>query len=887
MLKVTDLTMDYLAAPIGVEKLPVFGWKAVSDKRNIMQTAYRLQIGRDSAFCSLIYDSGMVLSGESAHIKLTGITLESTARYYVRVKIVDNTGEESSFSEPETFVTALLDSEWFGKYITVPFEEESKSEAYYIRKEFTLQGEVREAYLCSTALGIYHAYINGEKAGADELAPGWTAYHKNLLYQINDITSSLNAGDNTIGIMLGAGWYKGSFGPFGTRNHYGDRLAFLGEIHILYANGKKEIIGTDESFQAKRSPVIFSEIYDGEIYDAGRETPNWHCNYLEDEEFVNCIALEHSYDILTAQPGCRLKVMEEVKAKEIFQTPEGDLVVDFGQNLAGFIRVKAKGSYGDRIELNCFEILDKDGNVYTENLRTARQTLLYIFGEKEESVYQPFFTYQGFRYARIKEYPGTPKVDNFTACAVYSEMERTGYFECSDSRINQLQSNILWGMKGNFVDIPTDCPQRDERLGWTGDAQIFCRTACYLMNTYQFYSKWLKDLALEQHEAGGVPHVVPDLLSMTADAAGSSVEDTHSAAAWADAAVIVPWTLYLVYGDKDILVRQYKSMKTWIDFMETHAEDYIWNYRQQFGDWLALDAKEGSYYGATPNTLTCTAFFAYSTELFAKIAGIIGNIQDKKRYSELHKKIVTKYRKTFVDADGKLLVRTQTAHILSLMFGLIPDEYKTSVAKDLADLLEKENNHLVTGFVGTPYFCQVLSGNGYSEKAYSLLLQTDYPSWLYQVEKGATTVWEHWDGLKENGEMWSADMNSFNHYAYGAVGSWLYQSAAGIETDERDAGYRRIIFRPHVSNRLSYVTGEYESIYGRVCSMWTAERERVCCEFEIPVNTTAVICLEGNIEILEKDGLMFEWESGKQEYRAEAGSGRYRVIYRRTVILQE
>ncbi len=485
----------------------------------------------------------------------------------------------------------------------------------------------------------------------------------------------------------------------------------------------------------------------------------------------------------------------------------------------------------------------------------------------------------GFQYALVISYPGRPTAENFTAYTLHSEMERTGNIECSNPLLNQLHHNYLWGLKGNFLDVPTDCPQRDERLGWTGDAQIFCRTACYLMNTYTFYKKWLRDVEADQTEEGGVPHVIPNIEEGKTDGNWLLSQGPHSAAAWADVAVIAPWTLYLMYGDREILSRQYRSMKGWINFMKNHSEDYIWNYKLQFGDWVALDAEEGSYFGATPNDLTCTAYFAYSTGLFAKIAKVLGEEKDARDYGELYLNIVRKFQDTFFDESGNMTAQTQTAHIVALYFGLTPKKYIPQTVKSLKRLLAKENGHLVTGFVGTPYFCHALSQNGCVKEAYDLLLKEDFPSWLYQVKMGATTIWEHWDGLKPDGSMWSADMNSFNHYAYGAIGEWMYRVMAGIEADEHCTGFKHAIFYPRIGGGLTYVDGTYHSVYGEEGVRWENNEGIITMTVKIPANTTAAVRLDEAKEVLESDGLSFERKENYME--ANAGSGTYRIVYRR------
>lgn len=773
-------------------------------------------------------------------------------------------------------------SEWKAEFVSAEEEaDKDNSKGTYVRRTFALKGKVKEAYASTTALGLYNFYINGRKVGNDELTPGWTSYCKHLCYQTYDVTEYLNEGDNAMGAILGAGWYKGKMGFLEVRNNYGTRTAFLAQMTVRYENGTEEVFVTDESWTGADAPIVFAEIYDGEIYDASMEIPGWSKAGDVSGTWRPVSSVEFSKEVLAGQGSGKVAEMDEVRARRIFTTPQGDTVIDFGQNMTGHIHVKAYGKPGDVIELHCFEVLDAAGNVYLDNLRGAKESMKYTFAKEGEVEYTTTFTFMGFQYAKIVSYPGTPEVENFTAYTLHTRMNQTGRLEFSNPDLNQLAHNILWGLKGNFVDVPTDCPQRNERLGWTGDAQIFCRTACFLENTYNFYRKWLIDVEADQTPEGGVAHVVPDLLSGRPEIANDWLlgQGSHSAAAWADVAVINPWTMYLTFGDKEILKQQYQSMKGWIGFMREHAQDYIWNYKLQFGDWVALDAEEGSYFGATPNDLTCTAYFAYSTGLFVKIAEILGNDDDAKEYQELYEKVVEKFQKTFFDENGVMTAQTQTAHIVALYFGLTPEKYKETTVGNLLKLLEKENGHLVTGFVGTPYFCHALSQNGHVKEAYDLLLKDDFPSWLYQVKMGATTVWEHWDGMKPDGTMWSPDMNSFNHYAYGAIGEWMVRVAGGLEVDEAKPGYKHAVIYPRLGGGLSFMKCEYDSVYGTVKSFWEDHGNSAVLHVTVPVNTTATICLDGAKAVTESDGLTFTDDGSCM--KAEAGSGEYNICFER------
>ena len=583
------------------------------------------------------------------------------------------------------------------------------------------------------------------------------------------------------------------------------------------------------------------------------------------------LPVKQDMSVLVPQPGCLVTVERELSCT-LITTPSGERVLDFGQNLTGQVRFRVKGRPGDQVYLRCFETLDAAGNAYFANLRQARAEVRYIC-RGGEAVYQEYFSFQGFRYIKVEAWPGALDPADITACVMHSDMAETGRFACSDPLLNQLQHNIEWGLRGNFLDIPTDCPQRDERMGWTGDAQIFSRTAATLRNVYPFFTKWLRDVAFDQAADGGVPHIVPNSIAMFPRAKDWLLnQGMYGAAAWADAAVLIPWNLYLTYGDARVLADQFDSMRRWIDFMRDHAVDYIWNYKLQFGDWVALDAEEGSYYGATPNDLTCTAYFAWSTGIFVKVCRVLGREDMAAEYDALHSRIVDKFRRTFLDDRGVMTVQTQTAHVIALYFGLAPEQGREDTARGLLRLLAAHDGHLVTGFVGTPYITHALSGAGYVREAYDLLLKEDFPSWLYQVKMGATTVWEHWDGLKPDGTMWSPDMNSFNHYAYGAIGEWLYRVMLGLEIDEARPGYRHALLAPKTDDRFTWAEGSFESVYGTVGIRWERQEGRVSLTVRVPFNTTATLTLERGAGLI----------SGNVPAPApvmELGSGEWHISY--------
>jgi alpha-L-rhamnosidase len=879
MFKIENLKINRQIRPVGVCAPVYVGWSLISDKKNTEQARYEIRVSRNSDFS----DCCLKLTRESTagvDIPLYIGNLQDFTVYYVAVNIIDSEAVETGWTET-SFITGICDpAAWSGKFISAEDENAgSRSNGTYVRKEFVLEKQVRTAYVLCTALGLYELYLNGTKVGEDVFKPGWTSYDRRLLYQDYDITEKIHTGKNVCGMLIGPGWYKSEIGFNANRNVYGNRTAASAMVVIHYMDGSRQIIASDESWKGADSPLLYSEIYHGEIYDARLYDGNWAKSGFDDHLWKKVSIIPFNKAKLVPQSGCCVKEHERFPAEKIFTTPSGDTVVDFGQNLAGWVEFKITAPCGTKLEFTCFEMLDQNGNVYLANLRRAKQTILYYCGGNGMEKFHPFFSSQGFRYIRIASWYGAPEPSQFTAVAVYSDMEETGRFTCSNSLINQLQHNILWGMKSNFLDVPTDCPQRNERLGWTGDAQIFCSTAAFLMDTDLFYGKWLQDLALDQRFDGEIPHVVPDVLTKTA---GCKIEETTDAgcsgsAAWADAVVINTWNLYLAYADRHIIDEQYAAMKAFVDGMYRNTVNDTWPMARQFGDWVALDAKEGSYKGATPDEMVCLGYEYYSTVLFSHMLKVIGKQAESVKYAGIAEQIKKLYQKKFFTTDGTLKYKTQTAQIISLYFKLVDDCNRRKVVEDLLDLLKKNTGHLTTGFVGTPYFCHVLSENGHTKEAYDLLLKEDFPSWLYQVKKGATTVWEHWDGLKEDGSMWSADMNSFNHYAYGSVGDWLYKVCAGLYPDVNNPGYKHFYLYPHIGGDFDWTEISYKSMYGLIRSRWERKTGRIKILCTIPANTTVTVMLDGCTHIEADGGIAFEKKNGI--YTGTTGSGRYVIEY--------
>lgn len=691
------------------------------------------------------------------------------------------------------------------------------------KREFACDKEVESATLHITAMGVYEAFLNGKRIGNFIMAPGFTAYDKRHQYQSYDVAELLKK-ENKIEVTVGKGWYRSQFVTRRDYDIWGAYSALIAVLEIVYKDGSEEAIVTNNGWYTAPSRVRFSEIYDGEKYDAS------FCS----EDWKRAMRLHYPTQMLIPQEGEIVCEHEHIAPQRIFTTPKGERVIDFGQNLTGYVSFCVNAKAGDRIVYTHAEALDAEGNFYTANLRSAKQRVEYIARDGEQS-YKPHHTFMGFQYIRIDEAPECLDLNDFEAIVVHSKMERIGYFECSNEKINKLYSNVIWSQRDNFLDIPTDCPQRDERLGWTGDAQVFVKAATYNFNVKKFFHKWLHDLAAEQYPDGGVPYVVPDVVPAV------------PCAAWGDAATICPWQIYLTYGDKAILEEQIDSMIAWVNYIRGRGpEEFLWLGDPQLGDWLGLDAEEGSYKGASDTDLIASAYYAYSANIVAKALKVLG--RDASEFEELYKNI----RKAYIERFNKF--KTQTECAITLKFDLTDD--KPAVAKQLADMVKANGNKLTTGFVGTPYLLDALSENGYTDVAYSLLLQEEYPSWLFSVNMGATTIWEHWDGMKADGTMWSTDMNSFNHYAYGSVAAWMYETAAGIGIDEKMPGGENVILCPRPDKRLEWVKASIETSFGKVLSAWKYTDSGIEYEFGVP--NRAKLILNGEEKILKKGTYKFK-----------------------------
>jgi alpha-L-rhamnosidase len=835
-VSVINLRCENRINPVGVDvPSPRFSWQLISDKKNLMQIAYEIRITNKSGR-SNIWNSGKQMSAQSIYISYTGSTFKSATTYYWQVRVWDNKGKVSDWSEKAFWQMGLLkEDDWKAKWIeSISPADTVNGPALLFRKPFPITKKIESATAFITVHGMYEASINGKKIGNDFLTPGWTSYHKRLQYQVYDVTDLIEKGENVIGMNVGSGWYRTPLAWNDNKNLYGKKLGLLIQLNITYSDGSQESVISNNNWKTTDAgPIRISEIYNGELLDARLELPGWDKTGFNDQSWQDVVEKDYPKNNLIATYNESVTKHESFHPVRIFKTPKGEQVVDFGQNLVGWAQFKVNGKAGDEIIVDHAEVLDKNGNFYTENLRAAKARDIYILNGKGEEFFEPHFTFQGFRYIRLKGFPGEIKPENISAVTLYSNMNPSGQFKCSNPMLNQLQHNIQWGQKGNFLDVPTDCPQRDERLGWTGDAQAFSRTASYNMDVHNFFSKWLKDVAADQSEDGRVPFVVPNVLgSMAGGSAG-----------WADVSTIIPWNMWLAYGDPKILEDQYASMKGWVGFMQSHSRDYLWNTGFHFGDWLfyrPADDNDGRS-AVTDKYLIAQCFFAHSTQLVLNAAKVLNKQEDVQKYSELLNHVKQAFLTEYVTASGRLVSGTQTAYVLALQFDMLPESLRAQAAKRLVTNIQDYDNHLTTGFLGTPYLCPVLTRYGYDTVAYKLLLQETYPSWLYPVKMGATTIWERWDGQKPDSSFQTPGMNSFNHYAYGAIGDWMYRTITGLDTYDDGAGYKKIRIQPHTGGNLSYANADLETGYGKLTVHWKITEGKFMMDVEIPSNTTASI----------------------------------------------
>ncbi|HET8843944.1 MAG TPA: family 78 glycoside hydrolase catalytic domain, partial [Ktedonobacteraceae bacterium] len=773
--------------------------------------------------------------------------LHSREQLIIKVRVWGTNGMASAWSNLATVEAGLLyPDEWSAQFVT-PTWEDDRTQAQpspFLRYEFDVHPGLSRARLYITALGVYEARINGQVIGDQILAPGWTSYPSRLLYQTFDVTALLSQGRNALGAILGDGWYRGRLGfGGGQRNFYGDRLALLAQLEISYADGRIERIVTDQGWRATTGPLLSSDLYDGEIYDARLELSGWSRPGYNDQDWSSVHTLERDLTTLVAPSAPPVRCTEILAPSSLFTSPGGRTLVDFGQNLVGRLRLTVRGEAGQRITLRHAEVLEH-GELGVRPLRTAQATDVYILRGGHTEIWEPRFTFHGFRYVEVEGWPGELQTSDIVAVVCHSDLERTGWFECSDPLLNRLHENVIWSMRGNFFSLPTDCPQRDERLGWTGDIQVFAPTASFLYDTAGFLASWLADLAAEQGKDGMVPYVIPNVLPerLPSDIGGT----TLPAAAWGDAAVLVPWTLYQRYGDTGILETQFASMCAWVDLLaKITGEQLLWDQKFQFGDWLDPSAPADNPSAAqTDPAVVATAYFALSAHILSQAAEALGRATEADHYQALAARVRDAFCAEYVTPTGRLLSDSETAYALALQFNLLqqPGQFQHA-GEQLVKLVQKSGYHISTGFVGTPLICDALCTAGAYDVAYRLLLQREVPSWLYPVTMGATTIWERWDSMLPDGSINAGEMTSFNHYAFGAVADWLHRVVAGLAP--ATPGYCCLAIHPHPGGDLTYARATLRTPYGLASVFWTIEGGEFTLKAKIPPDTTASITLPG------------------------------------------
>ena len=832
-VEITSLRVNGLTEPTGVDPTaPVtFSWSATSAEKGASQLAYEVSVYRGAI---RIWSSGYVKSDNSIAIPYTGRLLPD-CRYSVDVRIWDNKNCVSK-SVSANWSTGLRTEDWKAEMIgtkqgTCPIN---------IRHKVTLDKKIKRATAYITSHGLYEAYINGTRVGDAYMTPGWTSYNKRLQYQAFDVTSLLQRGENVVAAVVAQGWYSGM--GYRTRNRYGDDTALLMQVNVEYTNGEKVVIASDESWRmsssAKASGVVMTDIYHGQTTDARLIDKSWATTaYTEGAEWTKAEKIEFNKAVLCSTDNEMVKAQKPIKAIKYIVTPKGEKVIDFGQNIVGWERALLKGKAGDTIRIYHAETLDEKGNFYTTNLRSAKATSTYVMNGGEKMEFIPSLTFYGFRYIKVEGAEGDLNLEDFEAVPVWSNFANVGEFTSSNKLINQLQSNIWWGFHDNFLDIPTDCPQRNERLGWTGDAQVFFRTAAFLGHVENFFDKWLKDLTVDQYADGAMPRVIPDIYD-------KKRRGRVEACGWADAATIIPWHHYMAYSNKETLGNSYGAMKKWVDHLITLSREnnYLWVGGSHYGDWLfySVDNDRDGVSAVTSKYLIAQCFFAHSLDNVAKAAEVLGKTYDVAYYTDIAKKVRQAYQNEYVTPNGLISSDTQTAYVLALKFDMLPENKRAQAAKRLVDNIKRYKYHISTGFLGTPYICDVLTEYGYSDIAYRLLLQESCPGWLYQVKMGATTVWERWDSIRPDGSIPDNGMNSLNHYSYGSIGDWLYRSAVGIR--EASAGYKSIVIKPHTGGNFDHMSASTITPHGKVSAGWKAKENRLTeLSVEIPFNTTAEV----------------------------------------------
>lgn len=851
-----DLRVEHRTAPLGIDiTLPRFSWRLASTQRGSAQAAYRIVVRTTTAES---WDSGWVIDSENQLVEYSGAPLAGRTPYHWSVTVRDEAGLESVVAE-STFETAILDAtEFAGEWISrdprrdVEFDPPQDDDisakvrhippANHLRRTITLaEGKtVSRARAYATARGIYQLFVNDERIGDEELAPGWTDYRDRILYQTYDLTEILRPGRNGVGIVLADGWWSGYVGFDSRRqgNHYGEFPEAWAQIHVEYEDGSSDRFVTDGSWTESEGAIAYTDLLMGEYVVADRDLGSFTAPDYDDAAWAPARSRDLGFAELEAAVDEPVRVHEVLPALTRSEPTPGMAIYDFGQNLVGRIRVDlGTVPAGERVQFRYGEVLDGD-LLYTDNLRTAEATDVYVGDGRDGAVFAPQFTLHGFRFLEITGASSRIEPDAIVAEVLYNDTPWVGEVETSSADINQLLSNVRWGQRGNFVAVPTDCPQRDERLGWMADAQVFLPTAALNADVSAFFTRWLRDVRFAQSEEGSFSDIAPVVSQFFAD----------GAPAWADAGTIMPWHLYRVYGDERLLAESLPSMRRWVDFLVTHNPDLLWTKRvgNQYGDWLQIDA-------VTPRDVLATAYFAHSTTLTARAAEVLGDTEAAEYYGDLATRIRAAFAEAYVAPDYRIEGDTQTVYLLALAFDLLPDSATPALAEHLARTVEAHDRLLTTGFVGVSLLCPVLTKVGRADLAYALLETDRYPSWLYSVRQGATTIWERWDGWTEHAGFQSVEMNSFNHYSLGAVAAWIYNDVAGIDQTDDSVGYSTLRIAPVPGGSLTWARGSFQSPRGTVTTEWSTQDGGFSLAVTVPPGSEAEVRLPRSGAVREGD----------------------------------
>jgi len=879
-LRAGYLRCEYRVNPLGIDVLrPRLSWIVKSNQRGQKQTAYHIlaasskdKLTTDKAD---LWDSGKVTSDETTCIIYEGKPLTSHKQCYWNVRVWDKDGKSSAPSKPAMWSMGLLDAsefkaKWIGYNKPRKVMESAKTDklilppACFLRKEFGLGKSIKRAVVYASALGNYEMHINGQKVGKDYFTPGWTDYNKRVYYNTYDVTGLMRKGGNAIGAILADGWYSGYIGWYGQRDHYGKETKFWAQLYVEYDDGTTETIVTDQSWKAAAGAILEADFLMGETYDGRRQIPGWDKPNFDQSGWSKVDVLKDMNAKVQAYPGVTVQKFAEIKPVKITEPNEGVYIFDMGRNFAGWARVKVNGKTGDKIVLRYAERLKPDGTIYTKNLRGARATDTYICRGGGQEIWEPQFTFHGFQYVEVTGLSTKPDRQVITGIEITSATPVAGTFNCSDEVANRLYRNICQTQRANFIDVPTDCPQRDERLGWTGDAQVYIRTACMNSDTQAFFTKWLVDLTDAQRADGQFPMVAP-----------LKVVDADGGPGWADAGIICPWTIYEVYGDKQILQKHYQAMAHFIDFNKNRSTDELLPPKKFhcFGDWVNINAE-------TPKDVIYTAYFANSARLMARTASALGKEDDAVKYAKLFEQIKAAFNKAYVDEDGQIKGDTQCCYVMAIAFELLDKQKQQLAAKHLVENIEKRNWHLSTGFLGTKDLMLVLAKIGRNDVAYRLFHNDTFPSWGFSIKQGATSIWERWDGWTPEKGFQDPGMNSFAHYSFGAVGQWMFENIGGIRTD--GPGFKRIIIRPCPDGKLTFAKTSYNSIHGRIATNWKLQGKQLRVSVSIPANTTATVyipatraddVLEGDKPANKANGVRFlRMEAAEAVYEVQSGN---------------